>query len=165
MIPWGLLETNPSLVVLIPFVWLLWQFYAPPILDRLVGYKPDSPEHLYDTRVTKQLRTIFSQVDRVDQRIDSIGEDVERVADTQEDLVNITLAQTHHMNGHDGKIDVEEVEKRLIDEGRDTPHDFLRDDDRSSANRPSSQTTNDDSATERWVDESRDDGSHDSEAA
>jgi len=125
-IPWGLIESNPTLVVLVPFVWLLWQFYAPPLVDKVVGYKPDSNEHLYDTRVTKQLRTIFSQVDRVDDRIDSIGEDVERVADTQEDLVNITLAQTHQMNGHEEEIDVDAVEQRLMDKQQDDPSDFLQ---------------------------------------
>lgn len=153
MIPWGLLQSNPTLVVLVPFLWLLWQFYAPPLIDRLVGYKPDSNEHLYDTRVTKQLRTIFSQVDRVDERIDSIGEDVERVANTQEDLVNITLAQTHHMNGHEGEIDVTAVEERLRDEQDETPDDFLsttdeddsrwEDDERGSVSNPSSKTTSD----------------------
>lgn len=127
MIPWGLLESNPAMVVLVPFFWVLWQFYAPPFIDKLVGYKPDSNEHLYDTRVTEQLRTIFSQVDRVDERIDSIGEDVERVAETQEDLVNITLAQTHHMNGHDGEIDVSAVEQQLRDKREESPEDFLED--------------------------------------
>ena len=126
-IPWGLLESNPSMVVLVPFGWLLWQLYLPPFIDRLVGYKPDSNEHLYDTTVTQKLRTIFSQVDRVDERIDAIGEDVGRVADTQEDLGNITLAQAHQMNGHDEKIDVDAVEERLGDKREDSPQDFLQD--------------------------------------
>lgn len=127
MVPWGLLATNPELVVLIPFVWFLWQFYAPPLIDKLVGYKPDSPEHLYETRVTKALHSIFSQVDRMDSRVDDIGNDVEKVAETQEDLVNITLAQTRHMNGYDGDIDLQEVEQTLTEERENRPADFLKD--------------------------------------
>lgn len=127
MIPWGLLATNPELVVLVPFVWFLWQFYAPPLVDAVVGYD-DEDGHLYETRVTKAIHSIFSQVDRVDERMDDINENVEQMADTQEDLVNITLAQTRHMNGYDGDIDLQEVEETLTEEREKRPGDFLRED-------------------------------------
>ena len=130
MIPWGLLETNPLLVVLVPFGWLLWQLYIPTIIDTLVGYDTedtDRPQHLYETRLTQALHNVFSQFDRVDNRIDSIGSDVEQIAETQEDLVNITLAQSHQMNGHDGDIDVDSVEETLLDDEKEGPRRFLKD--------------------------------------
>lgn len=124
-IPWGLIETNPVLVVLIPFCWLLWQLYVPRVLDRLFGGNLPDHEHVYETWWTSTVEMFQSNVDQIDTRVDKIGDDVGRIADTQEDLVNVTVAQSHLMNGTDGHIDVDEVEETLLDQNDTRPRDYL----------------------------------------
>jgi hypothetical protein len=126
MIPWGLIETRPSLVVIVPFLWFLWQIYVPLCIEWLVGRDDDG--YLYETWWTKTKRDFKSEFHRLDDRVDTIGSDVEAIRETQEDLVNVTVAQSHLLNGSEGDIDVESVEDTLLGAERDRPKDYLNED-------------------------------------
>jgi len=123
-IPWDLLSDEPALVVLVPFLWLLWQIYVPRVVTHFVP-----GDASYETWWTKTKTQIQSNIQRVEQRVDSIGEDVSGIREEQRKLKNITVAQAHMMNGYDGGINVEEVEKDLLDDEQRRPSDYLYNND------------------------------------
>ena len=128
MVPWSLITTNPSYAVLVPFVWILWQIYLPRFINRLVGRDP-SDGFVYDTWFSSVKHEFKSEFDRIDNRVDSMGKSIEYIADKQEQLVSVTIAQSHMLNGYDGDIDVEDVEENLRDNDRpQSPEDYLEDD-------------------------------------
>jgi len=128
MVPWGVALQNPTFLVLVPFTWLLWQIYCPRLINRAVG-KPRAEGFIYDTWWTSAKREFKSELTRMDDRMDDMGESVSHIADTQERLVDITIAQSKMMDGHDDGIKVEHVEEDLRDEeDRSHPSDYLRDD-------------------------------------
>jgi len=132
VIPWGLLSTNPELVILIPFAWFLWQAYAPRLIDFLVG-SPDSNTHVYQTWWTRTKGEFKSEFDRVDKQIEEINGHVKCIADTQEDLVDITVAQSQLMNGSGGHMDAEAVENQLRNDDENRPSDYLQSDEEYNA--------------------------------
>lgn len=126
MIPWGLFQSKPELVILVPFLYVLWQIYVPQLAEKLLG-DPSTSGYAYETWWTKTRRSFMNEFSRIDSRVDGIGNDVERIAETQEDLVNVTIAQSQMMNGRDSDMDVDRVEKTLLDEREDRPRDYLDD--------------------------------------
>lgn len=123
MVPWGTLLENPSVAVMVPFLWLLWQIYLPRVLNKTVGKDPVDG-FVYETWFTKVKHEFKTEFDRVDNRVDAMGNNIQHIADTQEKLVRITIAQSHMLNGYDGDIDVDEVEDDLRDENP-KPSDYL----------------------------------------
>jgi len=128
MVPWSVALEHPTFLVLVPFGWLLWQIYCPRLINRVVGKDP-AEGFIYDTWWTAVKRDFKSEFDRVDNRVDSMGDSMEHIAETQERLVDITIAQSKMMDGHDEEIDVANVRRDLRDdEARPQPSDYLRDD-------------------------------------
>lgn len=120
-LPWGLLaeivKTYPIAILLIPFVWILWQVYAPKYCPRV--------EETAWTAAKDEFRT---EIDDVRSDVRDIADNVADIRETQEDHVKVTRAQAYAMNGHDETMDVEAVEEILgPDEENPTPDDFLRD--------------------------------------
>ena len=135
MVPWELISTHPSSFVLVPFVWLVWQIYLPRLINRLIGKSP-SDDFVYSTWLTSTKRELKNEIIGIDERVDKMGQSMEYIADTQDRLVNITIAQSKMMNGHDGEISVEDVEDDLRDDtDRTYPSDYLKDhpDDRDDS--------------------------------
>ena len=128
MVPWGIATTNPSVALLLPFGWLLWQIYLPRLLNRVIG-KPPEDGFVYDSWWTSTKQEFKSEFDRVDERADKMGESIEYIANTQDKLVKITIAQSHMLNGYDGDISVEDVKDDLRDESETVrPSDYLDED-------------------------------------
>jgi len=130
-LPWGAVLSDPQYLILLPFAWLLWQVYAPEIIDRLTNFSDDGSDHRYHTAWSALKAEMMSEFDRVDNRVDAIDSNVQRIAETQEDLVNGTVAQSHLLNGSDGEMDVEAVEATLRDEKKDRPTDYVSETDDS----------------------------------
>ena len=129
MVPWSFLTTHPSSFVLVPFVWLVWQIYLPRIINKLVG-KPITEGFIYNTWLTETKSELKSEIIGIDERVDKMGDSMEYIAETQDRLVNITIAQSKMMNGHNGEISVKDVEDDLRDEtDRSYPSDYLKDED------------------------------------
>jgi len=128
MVPWGIATTNPSVALLLPFGWLLWQIYLPRLLNGVIG-KPPEDGFVYDSWWTSTKQEFKSEFDRVDERADKMGESIEYIANTQDKLVKITIAQSHMLNGYDGDISVEDVKDDLRDESETVrPSDYLDED-------------------------------------
>lgn len=129
-LPWGAVLSDPQYLILLPFAWLLWQVYAPAVIDRLTNFSTDNgSDHRYHTAWSALKAEMMSEFDRVDNRVDAIDSNVQRIAETQEDLVNVTVAQSHLLNGTDGEMDVEAVEATLRDDDRDRPTDYVSETD------------------------------------
>jgi len=126
MVPWGTLLENPSVAVMVPFVWLLWQIYLPHLLNTIAGKDP-ADGFVYETWFTQVKDEFKTEFDRVDNRVDSMGSNIRHIADTQEKLVRVTIAQSHMLNGYDGDIDVDEVEDDLRENKAPRPSDYLDD--------------------------------------
>lgn len=107
---------NPTLVVLVPFAWLLWQLYLPRIIPN------------YETWWTNTKKSLKQELRSLDSRMDSIAHDVSDISETQDKLVNVTVAQSHKMNGYEGEMDIETVKEDLLDSEKDFPRDYLKDD-------------------------------------
>jgi len=139
MVPWDLVISNPSYAFILPFLWVLWQIYCPRFVNRLFG-RPPTDDFLYQTWWSRLKEDFKSEFDRVDTRVQSIEH-------TQERLVDITIAQTHMMNGHDGEMKVEEVERDLRKHPEKSPSDYMDDDyyddSKGSSHRSSESRTND----------------------
>lgn len=117
VVPWSEITTNPELVILVPFIWLLWQLYLPRLIPQ------------YQTWWTNTQEKFYTEVGKLDTRIDSIGQDVSDIRDKQEKHLNVTVAQSHLLDGHEGSMDVETVEDNLLDNENETPRDYLKGDE------------------------------------
>lgn len=117
VVPWSELGSSPEFVVLVPFLWLLWQLYLPRLVPN------------YSTWWTNTRDSFVQEVGKVEQRVESIGDDVADIRETQEKHLNVTVAQSHLLDGHEGSMDVDRVEDKLLDSNDDTPRDYLKDED------------------------------------
>lgn len=117
IIPWGELSSNPELTVLVPFLWILWQLYLPRIVPG------------YETWWTKTRQNFMAEIHSMNERFDDVAKDVSEIAETQQDLIDVTVAQTEKMNGHDGEMDIENVKEQLYGHRDTGPHTYLKDKD------------------------------------
>jgi len=127
MVPWAVVLNNPTYAIFLPFAWLLWQVYFPRFITWLFGQDP-ADGFIYSTWWTSVKTEFKTEFDRVDSRVGEMENNVSQIVDTQEKLVNVTVAQSHMLNGYDGDIDVESVEERLITDEQDKPSDYRVDD-------------------------------------
>lgn len=98
---------------------LIYEVYAPRFLDRETTLSPILQD------VPQQVEELKEDHEDMRGRVDCIDKSVQQVRTNQERLTDVTIAQSHLLNGHDGSMNVTAVEDRLRSD-EESPDDYLK---------------------------------------
>ncbi len=100
---------------------IVYELYAPKVLGRDTMLSPI----IHD--VPEQVDSLAEEQSELREDVNNVENQLNNVQDQQGKLTDVTVAQSHMLNGYEGDMDVHRVEDRLL-EDEESPRGYLEDD-------------------------------------